>query len=109
MREAVDRAEERAKEGAVERADDSILETKILFERREAVERAEESRGAEERAENSILETKFHFQMPSTGASCKRNSVSKRIEAVERAAERAEEPEQKTASWKRNSVSRCPP
>ena len=64
MREAVARAEERAKEGAVERADDSILETKFLFKRREAVERAEESRGAEERAENSILETNIVSRCP---------------------------------------------
>ena len=40
-RSSVERAEERAKEGAQERADDSILETKFLFKRREAVVRAD--------------------------------------------------------------------
>ena len=82
-----------------------------------AEERAEE--GAEERAEISILETQFRFQMPSIEAFWKRNSVSKSRDAMEGAEERAEEKqrreqrrecrrEQRKASWKRNSVSRCP-
>ena len=91
-----------------------------------AEERAEE--GAEERAENSILEMQFRFQMPSIGASWKRNSVLKSREAMEGAQERADKRAEegaeeraeesiletefrfqmpfRGASWKRNSVSK---